>query len=155
MIATELLKNDHKEAISLIEELEAADDQVGTDPTFTETFNRLNELLQMHTRIEEEVFYPAMKEFDESRDLVREFYKEHKEVDRLLAQLSTMAPNVEEFQETLSEMREDIEHHVDEEENELFPMAERLCGESKLQEMGRQMQQIKDGSRAQVAGWRR
>src|SRR5215813_6408239 len=64
MTATELLKNDHQKAVSLIGELEAADRQVGTVQTNTDAFNHLNELLMMHTVIEEEVFYPAMKEFD-------------------------------------------------------------------------------------------
>ncbi|MGE0132922.1 MAG: hemerythrin domain-containing protein [Blastocatellales bacterium] len=155
MIATELLKNDHKKVMSLIEELETADDEVGTDPTYTEIFNRLNELLKMHTRIEEEVFYPSMKDFDESRDLVREFHKEHNQIDQLLSRLSTMAPNVEEFQGILSELRERIERHVDEEENELFPLAEELCGESILQEMGRQMQTIKDHRQVKAATGRR
>lgn len=155
MTAIELLKKDHQKAISLIEELETADDEVGMDPTYTETFNHLNELLKMHTRIEEDVFYPAMKEFDESRDLVREFQKEHKEVDLLLAQLSTMAPNVEEFQDILSEMWEILDRHIDEEENELFPMAERWCDESRLREMGRQMQEMKDNSRVEAATVRR
>lgn len=155
MTATELLMKDHQEIMSLIEELEAADDQVGTDPTYTETFNRLNELLNMHTRIEGEVFYPAMKEFDESRDLVREFHKDHKEFDQLLSSLSTMAPNVERFQELLSDLRDNIERHVDEEENELFPMAEELCGQSELQEMGLRMQEMKEDSRAQAATVRR
>ncbi len=155
MTATELLKNDHQKVISLIEELETADDEVGMDPTYIETFNHLNELLTMHTHIEEEVFYPAMKEFDESRDLVREFHKEHKEIDRSLAHLATMAPNAEEFQDILSEMRENIERHVDEEENELFPLAEELCGQSRLQTMGRQMQEMKDNSRVEAATVRR
>jgi hemerythrin-like domain-containing protein len=155
MTATELLKKDHQKIMSLIEELEAADDQVGTDPTFTETFNHLNELLMMHTRIEEEVFYPAMKEFDESRDLARECLKEHKEFDQLLSQLSTMAPNVERFQELLSDLRESIEHHVDEEENELFPMAEELCGQSELQKMGSRMQEMREDRKAQAATVRR
>jgi len=155
MTATELLKNDHKKAMSLIGELETADDEVGMDPTYTETFNRLNELLKMHTRIEEDVFYPAMKEFDESRDLVREFDKEHKQLEQLLSQLSTMAPNVEEFQDTLSDLRENLERHVDEEENELFPIAEKLCDESRLLELGRQMQEMKSDSRVEAATVRR
>jgi hemerythrin superfamily protein len=97
MTATELLKNDHQKAISLIGELEDADRQVGTVQTNTDAFNHLNELLMMHTLIEEEVFYPAMKKFDESRDLARSMRKGHKEFERLLSHLSTMAPNVGSF----------------------------------------------------------
>jgi hemerythrin-like domain-containing protein len=155
MNATELLKNDHQKAVTLIGELEAADRQTGTVQTNTDAFNHLNELLMMHTLIEEEVFYPAMKEFDESRDLARSLRKEHKEFERLLSHLSTMAPNVEEFQKTLADLRETVERHIDEEENELFPLAEELCEADRLQEMGRQMQEMKYNSRAKVAAIRR
>lgn len=155
MTATELLKKDHQNAIRLIEELEAVDDQVGTNPTNTETFNHLNELMMMHTVIEEEVFHREMKEFDESRDLARDFRKSHKEFERLLSHLSTLAPNVEEFQATLSNLRESIERHIDEEENELFPMAEELCEQNRLLEMGRRMEEMKYNSRAKAATVRR
>lgn len=155
MTATELLNKDHQKAMSLIRELEAADSQVGTVQTNTDVFNHLNELLMMHTLIEEEVFYSAMKEFDESRDLARSLRKEHKEFERLLSHLSTMAPNVEEFQKTLADLRESIERHIDEEENELFPLAEELCGSQRLQEMGRRMREMKYDSRAKVVAIRR
>jgi hemerythrin-like domain-containing protein len=155
MTATELLKNDHQKAMSLIGELEAADRQVGTVQTNIDVFNHLNELLMMHTLIEEEVFYPAMKEFDESRDLARSMRKEHEGFERLLSHLSTMAPNVEEFQRTLADLRENFERHIDEEENDLIPLAEELCGPQRLQEMGRRMQEMKYNSRAKVAAIRR
>ena len=155
MTATELLKEDHRKALNLIGELETAGHQVGTDPTYTETFNHLNELLMMHTFIEVEVFYPAMKRFDESRDLVRDFRKRHQEFEKLLSHLSTLAPNVEDFQVTLSDLRGSIERHIDEEENELFPLAEELCGQSELQEMGRRMLDMKYDSRAKAATIRR
>jgi hemerythrin-like domain-containing protein len=155
MTAMELLKNDHQKAVGLIGELEAADRQIGTVQTNTDVFNHLNELLMMHTLIEEEVFYPTMKEFDESRDLARSLRKGHKEFERLLSHLSTMAPNVEEFQKTLADLRESVERHIDEEENELFPLAEELCEPQRLQDMGRRMQEMKYNSRAKVAAIRR
>lgn len=155
MNATELLKNDHQKAVGLIGELEAADSQIGTVQTNTDVFNHLNELLMMHTLIEEEVFYPVMKEFDESRDLARSLRKGHKEFERLLSHLSTMAPNVEEFQTTLADLRESVERHIDEEENELFPLAEEFCDQQRLQEMGHRMQELKYNSRAKAAAIRR
>ena len=155
MNATELLRNDHQKAVSLIEELEEADRQVGTVQTNIDIFNHLNELLTMHTFIEEEVFYPAMKEFDESRDLARTIRKEQKEFGRLLSHLSTMTPNAEEFQRTLADLRESVERHIDEEENELFPLAEELCDPQRLQEMGRRMREMKYDSRAKAAAIRR
>jgi hemerythrin-like domain-containing protein len=155
MDATELLKNDHKKAVSLIGELEEADRQVGTVQTNIDVFNHLNELLTMHTFIEDEVFYSAMMEFDESRDLARTIRKGQKEFESLLSHLSTMAPNAEEFQKTLADLRKSVERHIDEEENELLPLAEELCEPQRLQEMGRRMQEMKYNSRAKAAAIRR
>jgi hemerythrin-like domain-containing protein len=155
MTATELLRHDHQKAMRLIDELEDADRQVGTEPTNIDIFNHLNELLMTHTLIEEEVFYPAMKEFDESRDLARTLRRGHKEFERLLSHLSTMAPNVEDFQRTLADLRGSVERHIDEEEQELFPLAEELCEPERLEEMGGRMQEMKYNSRAKIAVIRR
>ncbi len=155
MNAIEILKEDHQMAMSLIAELETADDQAGTDPTQTETFNKLQQALKLHTRMEEEIFYPALESFAETKDMVGEAYKEHDQVDQLLAQLSALAPNEEDFQDTLAELRADIEHHVEEEENEMFPQAEELLGQTRLAEMGRQMQDMKDNTQQVAATMRR
>ena len=151
MTAVELLKEDHQELINLIGELEAADDEAEASPRDTENFNRLNEVIKLHIRMEEEIFYPAMEELEETRELTREAFKEHQMVDHLLAQLSTMSPNVEEFQDTLAELRDAIERHIEEEEGELFPKAEELCGQKRLNEMGQQMVWMKNNSRVRAA----
>ena len=155
MNAIELLKEDHQMAMSLITELESADEQAGTDATQTETFNKLQQALKLHTRMEEEIFYPALESFDETSDLVTEAYQEHEQVDQLLAQLSSQAPNEEEFQEALAELRSSIEHHVEEEENEMFPQAEQVLGQQRLQEMGQQMQAMKKDGQQVAATMRR
>jgi len=152
MTITELLKREHQTAMRLIEALEDADDQAESESANQEAFDHLNELLKTHAGIEQEILYPAMKEFSESRDLVREFHKEHKEIDQSLASLSAMKPGTEPFQKALSILRENMDRHVDEEENELFPLAESLCGEDRLQQMGRRMLELKAGGRARFAG---
>lgn len=155
MNAIELLKEDHQLAISLIDELETADDEAGTDPVQTENFNKLHQALIVHTRMEEEVFYPALENLDETRDMIKDADQEHEQVNQLLTQLSSQAPNEEEFQEALAELRSRLEDHIEEEENELFPQAEQLLGQQRLQEMGRQMQAIKGDSRQVEAAMRR
>ncbi len=155
MNAIELLKEDHQEALRLIDELETVDEDGDADPTDTENFNRLNEALKMHTRIEEEIFYPTMEEFNETRLMVHEAYKEHDQIEQLLAQLSSIAPNREEFQDTLSELRDTIEIHVEEEEGELFLRAEEVLDRNRLNEMGRRMQEMKGGGRTVAASTRR
>jgi hemerythrin superfamily protein len=150
MNAIELLKEDHREALDLIEQLENIDGSLDAEEAEiefapTELFNQLKSALTLHTQVEEQVFYPAMREFEETRDLIAEALEEHQTVDQILEDMSMMSPNDGDFQDRLEELKENLEHHMGEEEDEMFPKAEELCGEKRLNEMGRQMQQIKLG----------
>jgi hemerythrin-like domain-containing protein len=155
MNSIEILREDHQEALALIAELEAVDTEMETEPTDTENFNRLNELMKLHSRIEEELFYPAMEEIDETRKIVELFYDEHKRLDQLLAQLSTKAPGEEEFQDLLAEFRSFLEIHIEEEEEEVFPKAEESLGQSRLNEIGRQILEMMNSSQKSAASTRR
>jgi hemerythrin-like domain-containing protein len=147
-MAIELLKEDHQEIIRMIEELEVVDDESDEiAQAETGAFDELHYFLKLHTQIEEDIFYPALEKFDETRELVREAYRAHDRVDNFLAQLSLLLPDEEEFQEALSELRADIELHIEEEEGELFAKAEELCSPQKLEELGRQMEDIKNKAR--------
>lgn len=137
-----LLKEDHREAIELIERLEDVKES-NTVSEGEDLFRQLRGALEMHSSAEEEIFYPALKAFDETRDVVKEAYQEHNKIDQLLAEMALLSLADEEFQDKLAELKEVIEDHVSEEEEELFSRAEELFEESKLQEMGNQMQRIK------------
>lgn len=144
MTAIELLKQDHQEALELIESLELTEDQFDEEAELdSEAFPRLQTALKLHTQLEEEVFYPALENFHETRELIKEAYRAHEQVDELLTQLAALTPTQEDFQEMLAELRDSLEQHIEEEEGEIFPKAEDLCGQQKLQEMGRQMEAIK------------
>jgi iron-sulfur cluster repair protein YtfE (RIC family) len=150
MNAIELLKEDHREALELIEQLENLEgsldaDEGGVEFAPTELFNQLKSALTLHTRVEEQVFYPAMREFEETRDLIVEAIEEHQTVDQILEEMSMLSSDDGDFQEKLEELKENLEQHMSEEEDEIFPKAEDLCGQKRLDEMGRQMQQIKLG----------
>ena len=153
MNAIELLKQDHQEAADMMDELETADK--GSMNTTKEMFRQLKEALTLHTQIEEQVFYPALEQHEETKDMIGEAYTEHNEVKEMLAEMSTMAAGSDEFMDKLTELRDSIEHHVEEEENELFPKAESVLGESRLREMGRQMQQMKEGKSATATNRRK
>jgi hemerythrin-like domain-containing protein len=155
MNAIELLMEDHQKALRLMEELEAVDEKVGTDPTDTETFNKLHQALRLHTEIEEDIFYPAMEGFDVAKQIVEVAYEEHDRIDQLLSHLATLAPNETNFQETLAELRSNLEHHIEEEEGILFPSAEELFDEVKLDELGRQMEEMKGDSKIVAAAMKR
>src|SRR5688500_20288148 len=92
MNAIELLKEDHREALELIEQLENLDgsldaDEGGIEFAPTELFTQLKSALTMHTQVEEQVFYPAMREFEETRDLIVEAVEEHQVVDQILEEM--------------------------------------------------------------------
>ena len=87
--------------------------------------------------------------------MVPEALEEHQEVDDLLAEMTALSPGNDEFMDKFTELRDAVEHHVEEEENEMFPKAEKVLGESRLQEMGRQMQQMKEGKSATATSKRK
>jgi hemerythrin-like domain-containing protein len=153
MNATELLKQDHQEAAAMMDELETADK--GSLNTTKNVFMQLKEALTLHTQIEEQVFYPALEEHEETKDMIGEAHSEHDEVKEMLAEMARMTPGSDEFMDKLTELRDSIEHHVEEEENEMFPKAERILGESRLREMGRQMEQMKQGKSATATNRRK
>lgn len=145
MNAIELLKQDHQEALNVLDELEIADEELEETESAQalQTFTRLQSLLKLHTRLEEEIFYPALEQFNETRDLVRQSYRAHEQVDELLAQLGNLDPIDEAFQELLLELRDSLDQHIEEEEGEMFPQAEELCGATRLDELGQQMELLK------------
>ena len=96
MNITELLKEDHREVEGLIAQLESGADH--------ETFGKIKNALKMHTKIEEEILYPAMEDFDETEELVDESYQEHDEVDKLLVEMSGTEPQSEDFQDLLAQL---------------------------------------------------
>ena len=145
MTATDILKQDHREAMGLFERLESIQEGSGAGGSKDKLFNQLEEALKLHTKLEGQVFYPALEKFDETRDLVKEVYQEHREVDQLLAEMS---PAGGDFEGKLSKLCRNVEDHVDEEEGEMFPKAEQLLGQARLQEMGRQMDEMKKGQSA-------
>jgi hemerythrin-like domain-containing protein len=145
MNITELLKEDHREVESLISQLEGSADH--------ETFGKIKNALKMHTKIEEEILYPAMEDFDETEELIDESYQEHDDVDRLLVEMSGTEPQSEDFQDLLAQLKDSIKHHVEEEENELFSNAESLLGAETLEEMGNKAEQMKnESSMTQTSG---
>jgi hemerythrin superfamily protein len=146
MNALEFLKQDHQSAMSLFDRLENAN--TGGQKAKMDLFNQLKSALTLHTSIEEQVFYPEIENNQETRDLVREAYKEHQEVDDLLTEISALSPSSEEFSSSISELREAVEHHVEEEENEMFPKVMQILKQDRLNEMGRRMQEIKQGKSA-------
>jgi hypothetical protein len=135
MDAFELLKADHKKVSGLFDELEAA-----TGKAKLSVFDRIKTELDLHTHIEETIFYPALEKPEETHDLTLEAYEEHKMVKTLLAELSGARTADDEWQARAKVLRENVEHHVDEEENELFDKADDALSDEEIEALGQRME---------------
>jgi hemerythrin-like domain-containing protein len=135
MDAFELLKNDHAKVSSLFDRIEPATDA----PTRQQLFTQLKQELDVHAHIEETILYPALKAAAETRDITEEAYEEHQEVKDLLAELEATPPDSEEWSDMIMELRENVEHHVEEEEGEMFTKAREVLSEQQLNEIGARM----------------
>ena len=135
MDAFELLKADHKKVSGLFDELEAA-----TDKAKLSVFAQIKTELELHTHIEETIFYPALEKPEETHDLTLEAYEEHKMVKTLLAKLSKARTANDEWQAQAKVLRENVEHHVDEEENELFDKADEALSDEEIEALGQRME---------------
>ncbi len=130
----ELLKADHKKVAQLFDQLEAGSGQRKLD-----VFKQIKGELEVHTHIEETVFYPALEKPEETHDLTLEAYEEHNVVKTLLEELSGARSADDEWQAKAKVLRENVEHHVDEEENELFDKAEDALSSEQLEALGDRM----------------
>jgi hemerythrin superfamily protein len=135
MDAFELLKNDHAKVSSIFDKLEPATDAA----TRQQLFAQLKQELDIHAHIEETILYPALKQASETRDITEEAYEEHQEVKDLLAELQATPADSEEWGDMILELRENVEHHVEEEEGEMFTKAREVLSEQQLNEIGARM----------------
>ena len=142
MNVLKLLKKDHSNVQSLF----AKFDRTGksSHEKKGELFEKIKRELQIHSRAEEEIFYPALKSLNgEGRRLVTEALKEHRDVDELLTQISRLTPADKNFDEKMETLIENVDHHVAEEEGEIFRVAEENYSQEELEELGRQIEERK------------
>jgi len=134
MDAFELLKTDHRKVAELFDLLESASGKRKLD-----VFKRIKSELEVHTHIEETIFYPALERPEETHDLTLEAYEEHKVVKGLLSELSQARSADDEWQAKAKVLRENVEHHVEEEENELFDKADDALSDEEIETLGNRM----------------
>ena len=147
--AITMLKSDHATVKRLMRELaETSDRAVKQRETLVEKIERE---VKMHAQIEEEVFYPAFKaraEGTESEDLFYEAAEEHHVVDMVLPSLKAANPKSPEFAAKAKVLKELLEHHIKEEETQMFQKARQLFSDEQLRELGDMMQARKDSVEA-------
>jgi len=135
MDAFTLLKADHRKVAELFESLEAA-----SGKRKLSIFEQIKTELELHTHIEEKIFYPALEKPAETHDLTLEAYEEHDVVKKLLREMSGARTADDEWQAQAKVLQEAVEHHVDEEENELFDKAKDALGEEEIEELGERLE---------------
>lgn len=141
MNAIEMLTKDHQIVRALLDELSSTTERAAKRRS--DLLARIHQELQVHTALEEDILYPAIKQAGgkEEEKLYYEAKEEHRTVDSLvLPDLMQTEPGTVEFAGRVKVLKELLEHHIKEEEGELFPRAKKLLGKQGLDELGMSMQ---------------
>ena len=149
MNAFTLLKADHKKVAGILEKIDATTER-GVK-TREELFTQLKSELDLHAHIEETVLYPVLEKADETRDITLEAYEEHRLVKQLLGELDSMDKSEEQWTARFTVLKENIEHHVEEEEDEMFKKARKVLSETEAEELGERLEAAKGEPRKSAA----
>jgi hemerythrin superfamily protein len=152
--ATELLKQDHQKVKALFAQANALSDTAHA--ARAKLFKQIDAELTLHTQVEEQIFYPAVKaktkRNSDERDEVLEAYEEHAGAKDLIAKLESLDPRDETYKAKLQVLSEMIAHHVEEEETVLFPQAHSLLGRDELERLGAQIESAKAKAKGKPSG---
>jgi iron-sulfur cluster repair protein YtfE (RIC family) len=149
MDAITLLKTDHEKVSGIFEKLEETTERA--EKTREELFTKLKQELDIHSHIEEKIFYPVLKKSEETRDITMEGIQEHHVVKVLLGELDAMGVGSETWTAKLKVLKENVEHHVEEEEDDMFKKAREVLSKEQLEELGALMEQEKQQQKALIA----
>lgn len=145
MNAIDLLIEDHERVKDILTRLTESTERAVK--TRTDLLQKLEMEVTIHTQLEEQILYPAYKEAGGKEELkmYHEAKEEHRAVDSLvLPDLKVTDPASVEFSGRAKVCKELLEHHIEEEESEMFPQARELFDEARLEEMGEQMSELRD-----------
>jgi hemerythrin superfamily protein len=137
--AVELIKSDHRTVEKLFHEFEQAGERAYK--TKQRLVEQITQELEVHATIEEETFYPAVqaKARKDGRELIDEAVEEHHLVRVTLGELAGLTPEDDAFDAKAQVLVENVRHHVEEEESEMLPQAEKLLGQEELARLGEEM----------------
>ena len=150
MDAIQLLKADHDKVKKLLTEGDETTERA--EKTRTELLATIKQELTVHEEIEETIFYPALKEHPKAKEIVLEAYEEHNVVDTVMGELEATDVSDERWAAKFTVMKENIEHHIEEEEGEMFKQARSVFDAEELQALGDRMAARKQELMAAPAG---
>jgi hypothetical protein len=148
MDAISMLKKDHDKVKDLLEELERTTER-GVK-TRSELFATIKGELTVHEIIEEEIFYPELKAHPKAKDIVLEGFEEHHVVDVLMGELEALPVEDETWGAKALVMKENVEHHIEEEEGEMFKAARSVFDRAELDDLGRRMEERKTSAKREL-----
>jgi hemerythrin-like domain-containing protein len=149
MDALQLLKEDHDKIKKIMSHIEGTTDR-GVK-TREEFFAKMKTELLVHEAIEEEILYPALKEHPKAKDLVLEAYEEHNVVDMVMAEIEETAFTDETWGAKFTVLKENLEHHIEEEESEMFDQCRQVFESEELQGLGDEMEARKKELQSEAA----
>jgi Hemerythrin HHE cation binding domain len=149
MDAMSLLKEDHQKVKKMLVELESTTER-GVK-TREELFTKVKQELVIHEAIEEEIFYPALKQHPKTKEIALEAYEEHHVVDTVMAEIEGVAYDDEKWGAKFTVMKENLEHHIEEEEGEMFKQAKQVFDQDELTQLGESMKARKEDLMRQQA----
>jgi hemerythrin superfamily protein len=145
----QFIKNDHQNVDQLFEQIvKEGDGAVSRDQLFAQ----LRRELETHAKIEEDVFYPALEQHQDMREMAGHARREHGEVKRMLADLSLGKATGAEWMSQFEKLKESVQHHVREEEDKIIPAAQRAIDGQKADELLRSMERDKIAALKAAAG---
>ena len=148
MDAISLLKADHVKMKKLLNELEKTTER--GIKIRTELFATIKGELMVHEAIEEEIFYPELKSHPKAKDIVLEGYEEHHVVDLLMRELEAMDVDDENWGAKAMVMKENVEHHMEEEEGDMFKKARSVFDREELEDLGERMERRKRSAQKEL-----
>jgi hemerythrin-like domain-containing protein len=147
--AITLLKEDHQKVRELLSELEDTTERASSKRQ--QLLATIEQELKIHTKIEEEIFYPAFRDAaqkKDDKDLYYEAIEEHHVVDLVLPEIKDTDAGSEEFGAKAKVLKDLVEHHAEEEETEMFPRAEKLMDREELVRLGGELAKAKESMAA-------
>jgi hemerythrin-like domain-containing protein len=140
MEATALLRKQHEQVIQKFKQFEKSE----SEATRRKLFIEIADALAAHTTIEEKLFYPTVYQGEDLQDLLLEAVEEHLTAKRVISDLLMMEVTDEQFAPKVKVLRDLIEHHVEEEQGDIFPRVKKMLSRAELTSLGEEMEEMYD-----------
>lgn len=147
MDVLDLIKAEHRQVETLFSEIESTDNPHQLYKCFNQLYNALN----VHAEVEEQIFYPAVRHCQNSSELVDAAQEEHQQAKQVLEDLASLSPTSVEFKQKIVELKQAIQHHVWEEENEVFSRIREGMSQDDREQLGSEFNRVKSKMQKEIS----